>query len=105
MEERRNLELKDFVLLRVEQLSPFPYHRISQQLEQYPNAKVIWAQEEHRNMGAWDYVNDRLNFLLDKVDRAHVEYRGRRTAGSTAVGSMTTHKKEIARYLKEIFEQ
>lgn len=49
---------------RVEQLSPFPYDLIRAECAKYPNAQIVWAQEEHKNMGAWDYVHPRFNTLF-----------------------------------------
>ena len=39
--------------------------------------------------------------MLKRKDR--ISYKGRKISGSTAVGSKTTHKKEIDQYLKDIF--
>ena len=38
------------------QLSPFPYQEVREQLERWPRAQVVWAQEEAMNYGAWNYV-------------------------------------------------
>ena len=27
----------------------------------YPNAKIVWCQEEHFNIGAWSFVEPRVN--------------------------------------------
>ena len=46
------------------QISPFPYDLVKQEIERYPNARIAWAQEEHKNMGAWSYVFPRLKTLM-----------------------------------------
>ena len=43
------------------QLSPFPYDQILRELDRYPHAELVWAQEEPKNMGAWSYVQPRLS--------------------------------------------
>lgn len=48
------------VFLRLEQISPFPYEEVLAVLLKYPCANLIWAQEEPKNMGAWNYVRPRL---------------------------------------------
>ena len=47
----------DVVLIRMEQLYPFPEQRIREELSKYPSdTAVFWVQEEPRNMGAWYFV-------------------------------------------------
>ena len=48
------------------QISPFPYDLVKAELEKYPKASVIWAQEEHKNMGAWSYAEPRLYTTIKK---------------------------------------
>lgn len=36
-------------LCRVEQLFPFPYKDIADDVKEYSNAEIYWAQEEHKN--------------------------------------------------------
>jgi 2-oxoglutarate dehydrogenase E1 component len=33
---------------------------VKQEAEKYPNASIVWAQEEPKNMGAWTYVHPRI---------------------------------------------
>jgi 2-oxoglutarate dehydrogenase complex dehydrogenase (E1) component-like enzyme len=42
--------------VRVEQISPFPFDRIQEVMNTYKNAEFTWAQEEHKNAGAWTYI-------------------------------------------------
>lgn len=70
--ERRKADLDaKIAIARVEQLSPFPYDQIFEECKKYANAEIIWAQEEHKNMGAWTFVQPRFNSL---VKRFVVEY-------------------------------
>lgn len=62
--ERGNRGLdKDVAITRVEQISPFPYDVLKEELNKYPDAKVLWVQEEHKNSGAWSYVQPRMRTL------------------------------------------
>lgn len=51
-------------LVRIEGIAPFPFFKVKEEFLRYKNAKVIWAQEEHRNMGAWKYVQERFNIVI-----------------------------------------
>ena len=40
---------------------------IRKELERYPKAKLIWVQEEHKNMGGWFYVKPRFDSVTLKM--------------------------------------
>jgi 2-oxoglutarate dehydrogenase E1 component len=81
------------VVVRVEQLYPWPKSTIQGILNRYPNAhEVIWLQEEPENMGAWNYVHGRLHKLLrDSHSLRHVS---RAESASPATGSAALHRLE-----------
>lgn len=56
---------------RVEQISPFPYDLIEEESSKYGKAELIWAQEEHKNMGAWGFIHPRLGTLIRKFVNYH----------------------------------
>ena len=85
----------DVAVVRIEQLYPWPAEQISAALAGYPGTEeVIWLQEEPENMGAWNFVRDRLDELLggdfrfDRVSRV--------ASGSPATGSHGMHELEQA---------
>jgi len=93
----------DIALIRVEQLSPFPYDLVKAECDRFPNAEIFWAQEEPKNMGAWTFVQPRLNSLLDSINRnTGVKYVGRKPSASPATGSKYSHEEETAEFLKSI---
>ena len=47
-------------LVRIEQLYPFPFDALGKVLQRYRNAEVVWCQEEPENMGAWTFVDRRI---------------------------------------------
>ena len=55
-EERARLGVKDIAIVRVEQLAPFPFDKVMNELKRYPNAQVTWCQEEPKNMGPWTHL-------------------------------------------------
>ena len=98
MAERRKRKIDDIAILRIEQLYPFPISRLGVRLAQYPNAEVVWCQEEPENMGAWHFVDRRIERALAASTRKATRpvYIGRPEAASPATGSARTHLKEQA---------
>ncbi|MDP1839501.1 MAG: 2-oxoglutarate dehydrogenase E1 component [Reyranella sp.] len=96
--ERRKRKIDDVAILRIEQLYPFPFTRLSVRLAQYPNADVVWCQEEPENMGAWHFADRRIERALANIDvkAKRPIYVGRAEAASPATGSARTHLKEQA---------
>ena len=43
---------------------PFPFDLVKIELQKYKNAKICWAQEEHKNGGAYEFVKLRIESLL-----------------------------------------
>lgn len=42
------------------QISPFPFDLVRAEAEKYAGAELVWCQEEHKNMGYYDYVRPRF---------------------------------------------
>jgi 2-oxoglutarate dehydrogenase E1 component len=84
--------------VRIEQLYPWPRQTVVQQIARYPNAEVVWCQEEPANMGAWSFVFPRLVNILEELERGQrlPAYAGRAAAASPATGLFKTHVKEQA---------
>jgi 2-oxoglutarate dehydrogenase E1 component len=96
--ERRKRRIDDIAILRIEQLYPFPFTRLGARLAEYPNAEVVWCQEEPENMGAWHFIDRRIEKALSGlgVKATRPVYIGRAEAASPATGSLRTHLKEQA---------
>lgn len=64
-EEREKRERKDVAIIRLEELCPFPADELRQEMKKYPNAKeFLWCQEEHRNQGAWSFIDPRFTNIV-----------------------------------------
>ena len=104
-EEREKRGIDDVFLLRIEQLYPFPAKTLANILSRFRNADVVWCQEEPKNMGAWNFVEPYLEWVLDhsgaKVKRPR--YVGRAASASTAVGQMSKHLAQLQAFLDEAF--
>lgn len=85
-------------LIRVEQMYPFPDKQILEALQSYPNLeRIIWCQEEPKNMGAWFFMQPRLNEISVKLKlKEPVSYAGRSERASPATGSEKVHAYEQA---------
>jgi 2-oxoglutarate dehydrogenase E1 component len=80
-------------LVRVERLYPFPVEALQSELERYPNAAVVWCQEEPKNMGAWSYVDRKVETILRKIgNTCQWPYCvSRPENASTAIGTNDEH--------------
>jgi 2-oxoglutarate dehydrogenase E1 component len=95
-EERQKRGAGDVCILRLEQLYPFPHAALVEELKRFPNADVVWCQEEPKNMGAWSFVAPRLEEVLVELGAkvARPIYTGRPEAASPATGSYHRHNME-----------
>ena len=90
---REKANVRNVAIVRVEQLYPYPRKEIQAILAKYRQAREIcWVQEEPRNRGAWQFVEDRLRDMLP--DPAVLTYHGRDEAASPATGSYKMHEAE-----------
>ncbi len=88
IEEREKRGLKDVAVVRIEQIAPFPFDKVAQQSELYKNAEVMWVQEEPKNMGAWSFVQPRIETATKVINKRAMRplYCGRKPAAATATG-------------------
>jgi 2-oxoglutarate dehydrogenase E1 component len=99
---KRGLE-NQVAILRLEQLYPFPVEEIENALWRYPStAEIVWVQEEPRNMGAWLFMKDRMETILE-ASRRSLRYAGRPESASTAAGGAKRHAQEQAAVLEDAF--
>ena len=101
-EEREKRGEKRIQILRVEQLYPFPKLALGEELKRFPNAKIVWCQEEPKNQGAWTFAAPRIEEALAKIGREErPRYAGRDACASTAVGQASRHAAELAAFLND----
>jgi 2-oxoglutarate dehydrogenase E1 component len=96
--ERRAHEENDVAIIRLEQLYPFPEVTLGRVLLPYENADVVWCQEEPENMGAWCFVDRRIEKVLGRLEGRvrRPQYAGRDAAASSATGQARVHAREQA---------
>lgn len=107
LKERSKRKANDVALVRVEQISPFPFDLVAEQVAQYPKAEVLWCQEESKNMGAWAYVQPRfttaIRQLVKDESRANIGYAGRDPSAAPATGSAISHQAENSMLMDQTF--
>ena len=83
----------DVYLLRVERLHPYPNDEIISMLKRFKQAEIVWCQEEPENMGAWQYMDRRLENSMQQagVKAKRPAYIGRQAAASPATGNAKIH--------------
>ncbi len=93
--------MKKTAVVRIELLSPLPTEDILTLLESYPNLKrVVWVQEEPKNMGGRAHVRRRIVERLPHGIK-DVEYVGRSYRASPSEGYGGAHAVEQARIVRE----
>ena len=88
---RKERKITNMVIIRLEQLYPFPHDEFQAEIDRYKNAKeVIWCQEEPGNQGAWHRIQHYL--LRHMWPNQILDYALRASAASPAVGYAARHK-------------
>ena len=97
--------VEDVYILRLEQFYPWPMQTLRRELARFPNAELVWCQEEPKNMGGWTFVDPWVELTLTKVEikAKRARYVGRPASASTAAGQMSRHLKELQTFLDEAF--
>jgi 2-oxoglutarate dehydrogenase E1 component len=104
LQDRTKRGITDVALLRVEQLAPFPWLRLHDEISKFgSDVEVVWAQEEPKNQGAWGWCRPRLNNLLKESGR-EVGYVGREPMAAPATGILAQHKQQLAKLFNDAFE-
>ena len=100
---RESMGLSDVYLMRLEQLYPFPARALIDELGRFPQAKMVWCQEEPKNMGGWSFVEPNIEWVLDHIDAKHARpvYAGRPSSAATATGLMSKHISELEAFTEE----
>jgi probable 2-oxoglutarate dehydrogenase E1 component DHKTD1 len=89
-------------LVRVEELAPFPFEQVADELAKFENAKkFVWVQEEPVNQGAWTYAQAHIEKLLGK--KHHLEYIGRDSLAAPAVGLSKRSHEQLEVVLTQAF--
>ena len=98
LEARDERGIDDIYLMRVEQFYPFPALSLVKEMERFPNADVVWCQEEPKNQGAWSFIEPNIEWVLGRLRDTNNRptYAGRPASASPATGLASQHKAQQA---------
>jgi len=100
LEARESLKKEDVVLIRIEQLYPFPEQELQEVLKPWARVKdVIWCQEEPQNQGAWYSCQHHFRAALD--DNQSLHYAGRAPSAAPAAGYHHLHQEQQHALIKD----
>ena len=98
--EREKRGENSTAIVRIEQLYPLPLTQIAEQAAKYPNATLLWVQDEPANQGPWPFVA--LN-TQEALSGRTLRPVSRRATASPATGSHHLHEEEQKALLEEAF--
>ncbi|WP_372603026.1 2-oxoglutarate dehydrogenase E1 component [Actibacterium sp.] len=103
LEERDARGIDDVYLLRVEQFYPFPAISLAKELARFPQAEMVWCQEEPKNQGAWTFIEPNIEWVLTRIGATHQRprYVGRNASASPATGLASQHKAQQSALVNE----
>ena len=97
---REKNNIKNVAIVRIEQLFPLPVKLIISEIKKFSNAKdIVWAQEEPRNMGAWNHIQ-----TYHPVAK-NMRPATRRFYGSTASGSHVRFERRHKQVIEYVFDK
>ena len=104
-QERERRKRDDVAIVRLEQIAPFAFDRVAEACKEFPNAEVIWAQQEPKNMGAYAYVNPRIMTATRDLNEKEMRprYVGRKVSAAPATGMGAVHALEYQAILDGVF--
>ncbi len=89
-------------IVRVEQLAPLPVEQILAELDRFPHAHVVWAQQEPANQGPWPFMA--LN-LAEHLGERTLHRATRPASASPATGSGKRHEQELETLLAQALDR
>ncbi len=93
-------------IVRVEQLAPIPAEEMATALRAYPNAELVWVQDEPRNQGAWPFMAlGAPELLAEHGETRPLRVVCRRASASPATGSHKRHEVEQAELMAGAFDR
>lgn len=98
--EKNNIT--DTAIIRIEQYYPFEKNKLELIFGRYKNAKkILWVQEEPRNMGAWNFLSGKISELL--TGDQTLSCKSRNESASPANGSAKITNQEQIELVKSAF--
>jgi 2-oxoglutarate dehydrogenase E1 component len=100
---KKSNDITDTAIIRIEQFYPYPAKQLKRILELYTGTKeILWVQEEPKNMGAWNFLSQRLS--NDIPDGWKLDYIGRPESASPAAGSSKISSQQQKQLIRDAFD-
>ncbi|MGV8933616.1 MAG: 2-oxoglutarate dehydrogenase E1 component [Gallionellaceae bacterium] len=104
LKARRERNIQDMALIRLEQLYPFPHKEFEAQIANYPKAtEVVWCQEEPGNQGAWHRIQHYL--LRHMRPGMELAYALRHSSAAPAAGYLAVHNEQQKGVINAAFRE
>jgi 2-oxoglutarate decarboxylase len=105
-DERRKREDDRTAILRVEQLYPTPGREVAELAKAYPDAELVWVQNEPENQGAWPFMALNLPAALaEHGEQRPLRVVSRPASASPATGSAKVHAVEQEALMARAFDR
>lgn len=88
-------------IVRVEQFYPMPAMELTRIVAGYPNAELVWVQDEPENQGAWPFIS---LVLAKRLENDRIRVVSRPAAASPSTGSAKVHAVEQEALLTRALE-
>lgn len=98
-ERRRKLADEHTAIIRVEQLYPQPTGELESLISRWPDAELLWVQDEPENQGPWPFF---ALTVFSQLDRK-VSVVSRPASATTATGRPSQHKAQAEEILQRTF--
>ncbi len=100
---RRERNIMDIAIVRLEQLYPFPEVDLAKCLSAYTNInEIYWCQEEPMNQGAWYSSQHHMRRVIHKFrPEIYLHYVGREGSAAAAAGYPALHQKQQQELIEE----
>ncbi|HLS48676.1 MAG TPA: multifunctional oxoglutarate decarboxylase/oxoglutarate dehydrogenase thiamine pyrophosphate-binding subunit/dihydrolipoyllysine-residue succinyltransferase subunit [Actinomycetaceae bacterium] len=98
---REKDDARTTAIVRFEQLYPLDQEAVRAELARFPDAELVWVQDEPANQGPWTYVSDHLT--SETLGGRELRLVSRPEAASPATGHSHVHKMEQEQLIQRAF--
>lgn len=101
--QARSDQPEEIAIVRLEELAPFPFRQVAEEMAKYENVKkVVYVQEEPLNQGAWTYAKAHLEKVISSK-KLPIEFIGRESLAASAVGLSKRNKEQTQEIFTKAF--
>eukprot|EP00835_Amoeboradix_gromovi_P001605 NODE_77_length_23338_cov_0.319463.p1 type:complete len:1007 gc:universal NODE_77_length_23338_cov_0.319463:12436-9416(-) len=107
LQARKLNDVRDVAIVRIEEINPFPYDLVTEEMKKYSVANIHWTQEEPINMGMWSHVEKRLMTCVKQLKRKNHKNRFKQSStlgqqGDVIMASARPANAAVATGMKKI---